>query len=69
MLIKNPEYQSWVEIGLLEKKNVIHKRCSTLFGTHVPTISNHKNLQGAGVGEGQNLPKKWPKFRHGALPS
>ena len=43
------------------------KRCSSLFGTPVQAISDHRKIDrvGRGVREGQNLLQKWPNLASG----
>ena len=48
---------------------VEHKICTTICGTPLRAILDHKILIGlAGGREGKNLPQKWPKFGFEALP-
>ena len=50
---------------------VEHEICSTICGTPVRFILDHKNLTGlagplqGGVRERKNLPEKWPQFGFG----
>ena len=48
------KYPSEVQVEL--------KTCSTICGTHVQTILNHKDLTGStmGVREGQNMAQNYP---------